>query len=83
MFFNQGRIWRITGVPLTEGAGSARIVVYNVKNMCTESMIFLEDIGLVPENTAEYEPEGIFIWNEHLYAAYRGFIAKIIKIDLV
>lgn len=83
MCFSQGRIWRITGVPLTEGAGSARIVVYNTKNMCTESMVFLEDIGLVPENTAEYEPEGIFIWNEHLYAAYRGFIAKIIKIDLV
>ena len=85
MFFSQGRIWHITGVPHSEreGSGSARIVVYNTKNMCTESMIFLEDIGLVPENTEEYEPESIFIWNNQLYAAFRGFIARIIKIDLV
>lgn len=78
--YDHGRIWLASGVPTWSGQGvnSTYICAINVRSKCREVVIWLDDLGL-----GDYEPEGVFIWNNQLYLALIEKIVKIEKIDLV
>lgn len=79
--FYKGRIIMSSGVPsyANEGADACCIIVINTRTMCRESIVWLSDVGLTNGSDNTYEPEGVFVWKNELYVAYRKFIEKIVK----